>query len=466
MSCAVNDHQGERCTCGDAAGDRQTAAAGAGPIDTVSVLDGLARAWPGPLTNLQRTGFDAICRKLAIGRVLYAQYDKHWRPTDDRTPPSSREWALAVSTLLAWSQLPETPQGDDRGLTLKSLNAALTALECCPNAPESLHEFADAQLERITVAGLQAEAEPAGTFDGATPPARQSRTLPLTVLAYEGPCVRAYLSALRRAGLRPERIILLVLSEHPASHKPVGKWFPGRMRSWYAEKTQEQALNHWPRRIRTGHRELVRAIIHGLEEVIERPSATIDEMYGRFAYESYADRVDRLIVRGLRDPGLPQRLIADGPRTILFTGGGILPADVIALPGLRFLHVHPGHLPHVRGADGLLWSTLLRGHPAMSTFYLATGLDTGDLVAVREYPRLRFAIDRAAAADDQTLYRAIFSFIDPLLRADALVRTLAAADWDVDRLTARPQDTGCGTTFHFMHPRLRGRVLTQLFCRA
>lgn len=460
MSCAVKDDDQSRCTASEAG------ARGEASIDTVSVLDELARAWPSPLATRQRVAFEAICRKLAVARTLHARYDEQWRPAEDRTPLSAREWPLAASTLLAWSQLPGAAQQDDRALAFKSLNAALTALDCCPNVPESLREFADSQLERISITSPPAQADPDRAPVRTLSAALSPRTLPLTVLAYEGPCVRAYLSTLRRVGLRPERIILLVLSEHPASRKPVGRWFPGRMRSWYAEKTQEQALNHWPRRIRAGHPELFRAILRGLEGMIEQPAATIDEMYGRFDYEAYADRVDRVVVRGLRDPALPKQLASGGSRTILFTGGGILPADAINVPGLRFLHVHPGHLPHVRGADGLLWSTLVRGLPAMSAFYLAIGLDTGDLVSVREYPPLRFETGATVAADDQTLYRAIFSFVDPLLRADTLVSALASAGGDPRRLVAAPQDANVGTTFHFMHPRLRARVLAHLFRRA
>jgi hypothetical protein len=148
---------------------------------------------------------------------------------------------------------------------------------------------------------------------------------------------------------------------------------------------------------------------------------------------------------------------------VLFTGGGILPAGVIDLPGLRFLHVHPGHLPFVRGADGLLWSILVRGRPATSCFYLAAGLDTGDVVAVRDYPPLSFDLGSRRRPDDQTLYRAVFSFIDPLLRADMLVNGVLNAGVDLPHLETTPQDPSRGVTYHFLHPRLRERALARLF---
>ncbi len=288
------------------------------------------------------------------------------------------------------------------------------------------------------------------------------KDLPLTVLAYEGPCVRAYLAALRRAGLRPKRILLLVLGRHPLTGKSVGRWLPASLRMWYTGKAQELALNYWPRRIKAMHPRLVRAMAAGLSELMDAPADLIDEMLGPFAYERYAGTVDRVAVDGLRDADLAEPLARAGPGTVLFTGGGILPSRIIDLPGLRFLHVHPGHLPHVRGADGLLWSTLVRGRPALSCFYLANGIDTGNIVAVREYPRIRFDLSGMNRPDDPTLYRAVFSYCDPLLRADLLVRHVLA-NGDAALPDGSPQDADRGVTYHFMHPALRARVLRGLF---
>ncbi len=288
------------------------------------------------------------------------------------------------------------------------------------------------------------------------------KVVPLTVLAYEGPCLRAYLAALRRAELMPKRLLLLVLVRHSLTGKSVGRWLPGPLRTWYAGKAQELALNHWPRRIKATHPRLVRAMAAGLSRIVEAPADLIEEMLGPFPYERYAAAVDRVAVDNLRDAAIIEPLIRDGPGTVLFTGGGILPPRIIDLPGFRFLHVHPGHLPHVRGADGLLWSTLVRGRPALSCFYLANGIDTGNVLAVREYPRIRFDLSGMGRPDDQTLYRAVFSYCDPLLRADLLVKHVLA-NGDASLPDGWPQDAGCGVTYHFMHPALRAGVLRDLF---
>jgi hypothetical protein len=310
--------------------------------------------------------------------------------------------------------------------------------------------------------------------------------LPLTVLAYEGPCLRAYLAMMRRAGLRPQRIVLIVLSEDPTSRKPVGRWFPGCLRTWYAEKAQDLRLNYWPRRIAKSHPQLVSAMVSGLQTSIDRPAALIQEMYGPPRYEAYCERCERVVAPQLNDDAVVEALRSMAPGNVLFTGGGIMPSRIIDLPGLRFLHVHPGRLPDVRGADGLLWSTLVRGRPAVSCFYMNAGLDTGEVIATREYPAMTASCatgslsasvgtgglsictgEQAASGtgrpDDQTLYRAIFGFIDPLLRADLLVNHVLATADDPSRLQAAPQDANEGVTYHFMHPALRKRVLAALF---
>jgi hypothetical protein len=298
-----------------------------GSIHTASVLADLGRAWPRPLSRDSRDQLEAICRKLAITRTLLVRYDEHWKPTGNKTPLPEKEWTLAVATLLAWSQAPGQLGPDGAGLALKLLNAALSAIDACPTIPEPLRAQAEAQLDELTIPDSPS---PSSQRRSSSPPiyskqhaSLSPRTVPLTVLAYEGPCARAYLAAMRRAGLQPERIVLLVLGEHPASRKPVGRWFPGRLRSWYAEKTQENALNFWPRRLLASHGGLVRSIAAGLKPVFDRPAELIREMYGPFRYEAYADHLERVVVRNLRDVTLRKYSQTLGPTTELFTGGGI-----------------------------------------------------------------------------------------------------------------------------------------------
>ena len=257
--------------------------------------------------------------------------------------------------------------------------------------------------------------------------------LEMTVLASEGPMVRAYLWALKNAGYRPNRIVLMLADHDPATGKPIGKRMPKSMRPAAAEAAQDRAMLHWPRQILKKHADLVAAISTATTE-LGGPS-DFGELYGRFEWDDYAPTVERVLVSGLQDPLVSEVVAASPDRTILYTGGGIVGSGLLAVDGKRILHVHPGYLPDVRGADGLLWSYLHRGRPGVSVFHMAAGIDTGDLVTARDYSP--WNVKLTSRPDDATLYRSIFSFIDPVMRGALLVETLANAS-DPNDLDSTP----------------------------
>lgn len=90
-------------------------------------------------------------------------------------------------------------------------------------------------------------------------------------------------------------------------------------------------------------------------------------------------------------------------------------------------------------------------------------IDTGDVIDATDCPELSFDISQLSGLDDQTLYRAIFSFCDPILRADFLVRCVLRPETDLTALPAKPQSPRDGITYHFMHPALRRKALECLF---
>ncbi len=289
------------------------------------------------------------------------------------------------------------------------------------------------------------------------------KSLPLIVLAWDGPQARAYLSRMRLAGLKPDRILIPVLNRHPATGKPIGKWLPGKFRLRFLEKNQELANNYWPRHLRVSHPFLVGSMIDQTKRLCGPVETVIDEMTGRFRYESYGNKVERVLVSGLSDPALSDALSGMNSGTVLFSGGGILRSNLLKLPGFRFLHVHPGYLPYVRGADGVLWSLLVRGRLGMSAFYMSSEIDQGDLIAAEEYLPGFFDIGGKSRPDDESLYRAIFSFFDPVLRAEFLVSRVLTKGRDLFCLPSEAQNVSKGITYHFMNPKLREKALALLF---
>lgn len=288
------------------------------------------------------------------------------------------------------------------------------------------------------------------------------KSLALTVLVHEGPMARAYLAGLAQAGLRPAAALVMAYTQKPDGRPAGGRLLPPRLRLAYLRKQREVAENFWPRQLRRAQPDLYALMTRTIGDGLGVDGATFEAVLGRFDYARYVDRVIPVLVRGLDDPVLCQAVADLEHRTLLFTGGGIVPATLLSLTGVRILHVHPGRLPHVRGADGLLWSTLVRGRPGASCFYMAAGIDTGAMVTSCDFRPLAFPLPPGRRPDDLTLYRALFSYYDPLLRTTALVDTLRAGG-DCGRLASTAQDEGRGVTYHFMHPMLRREALRIIF---
>ena len=225
---------------------------------------------------------------------------------------------------------------------------------------------------------------------------------------------------------------------------------------------QDRSHNFHPRAIRRQHPDLVQSIGRAMGKFVDDPLAIYGDVYDRFSYDAHTDDVDRVVANSLTDATLREALRRLAPATVVYTGGGIVPRSVLELDHLRMIHVHTGLLPDVRGADVLLWSIMTKGRPGVSAFWMTPGLDAGAVLAARELEPLRIPVSSAEGIDDQTLYRAVFSFIDPLLRAELLVHEVLARGDPLD-LPTTPQDLKAGLTYHFMHPWLRSRALRMLF---
>ena len=273
--------------------------------------------------------------------------------------------------------------------------------------------------------------------------------------------MRAYVSALRHRGIRPRRVVTLAPRRDPGTGKEVGRWMPGTMRAIYAARMSDARQNYWPRRLKRVAPDVVRVMREQLGtrfpffelffEYLDRPSS----------YHGWVGRHDTVLADGLADPALAIALAGAG--TVLFTGGGFVPASLLATPGTQFIHVHPGLLPHVRGADGLLWSTLVRGRPGRTAFVLTTELDSGPIVEAEEVEPLRFELSPRTRLDAQVLYRALYSYYDPCLRAELAAICLMMGKVSRRQASHELPAPHEGPLFPFMSDRLRAAAQSAIF---
>ena len=281
------------------------------------------------------------------------------------------------------------------------------------------------------------------------------KPLALTVLVHEGPMARAYLGVLQAAGYRVERIVLMVGRRDPANGQLIAPWLPTWFRRPLARLVQDLRMNHWPRELLRRHAGMCHPWIETLARNWGLEASVYDCLTERANYTRYTDQVDEVFVDGLADAFLEEHLRGlPGRQVVLFTGGGMVPTNLLNIPQCRFIHVHPGVLPNVRGADGLLWSVLLRGRPGATAFYMSPGLDTGDIILSSELDIPPMPKD-FTVLDTATAYRLLYAFVDPLLRAVMLRRVVENSSGDLFALPAVAQSTDQGATFHFMHERMR-----------
>jgi hypothetical protein len=262
-------------------------------------------------------------------------------------------------------------------------------------------------------------------------------------------------------GLRPRKIIQLVSRVDLVTRKKIGIWLPDLLKVPYADSRQRSSIHYWSRRLRAKKRDIHDAMAASVAAALNFSKKSLEDALKLYRLEDYCDDVERIMVDDLADPALSVRLEKLSGSQILFTGGGIVPATLLSIPKLRFIHIHPGFLPDIRGADCVLWSSLMKGRTSASCFFMTPGLDDGDVIHACHLPKVSFDID-ASTLEADDLYRAVYAFFDPWVRSYALRKAIVSTNC-FREVNAVPQPAGSGQTYHFMHEKMRARVCSAFF---
>lgn len=278
---------------------------------------------------------------------------------------------------------------------------------------------------------------------------KPERSVNLAILATEGTATTAYLNAFLEAGCRPAHILdLRLIPRYPITSRLVKTI--GKRSTWILI-----SLFRFIQLNKPSMRRLAKKIL----QTVENPP----DFFSRVEYRKFTKAVTTIYAFGLGDPVLVEFLKNTAQKTWLYSTSGIMPEVLLNLPGKKFVHIHPGVVPYVRGGDCLLWSRAVRGKPGMSCFYMNAGIDTGDIIVTREFESVRFKIDPQEFSESQ-IYEAVMAFYDVLLRANVLRELLVSfRNSDFDQLPNEKQDPAVGRTYFTMHPKLRKRVVQKLF---
>lgn len=102
------------------------------------------------------------------------------------------------------------------------------------------------------------------------------------------------------------------------------------------------------------------------------------------APEVPADRIDAKF-ESLRDPGL-WKLVQDEKIDVVVQGGiGILKPDMLTVPAIGFLNIHPGRLPEYRGNACPEWAVHNGDDVHLTAHLIDEGIDTGPVICSRRY---------------------------------------------------------------------------------
>ncbi|MBM3111556.1 formyltransferase family protein [Pseudomonas arcuscaelestis] len=347
---------------------------------------------------------------------------------------------------------------------IKRLNAALKLLDFLKARNVELDKELVELIHSTTTQFLQqhahTETSPVAPLDNSSTKL-PGNTLAVTVLFWEGPIARAYLAMLKDMGLKAEKIIHLVSRKDLASKKPVGRLLPGALRLAYAQYKQRNSIHHWSSVLQRSEANLCRSIRAEVEKGFGVSATAIDDALALHELSEYSSNVEQLLVDDLADETLYRHLAALSETQILFTGGGIVPRKLLELKQLKYIHIHPGFLPEVRGADCALWSHLMKGRTSATCFYMAPGIDDGDVIHPTYLPALTFEVD-TSGTQLKSLYRATYAFFDPWIRATVLRQAIVRTQ-GFSQVTAQAQIEEDSVTYHFMHERIQNAAFETLF---
>jgi hypothetical protein len=283
------------------------------------------------------------------------------------------------------------------------------------------------------------------------------KEIDLSILLVDSIPARIYLALLNKHGYKLRKIVFIEIESRSFKYR-VARRVLG---SFLTKKIKKNIRNFFNKKNKE---------YDGLSKIfLHRNNLTCKEI--NECLEQYSDnKIDRVILTGLDDVNLVEYIKHSSERTFLFTGGGILKDSLLSIDGVKIIHIHPGIVPEVKGADCFFWSYLLKGRAGYSIFYMNSGIDTGDILFKKEFD-LDFSTMNICHYKNEDIYHAILNFYDPCLRIMTFIKLLESAcaelqltinKVDMQKITHEAQNPDQGRVYFFMHRDLKDFVIDKL----
>ena len=395
---------------------------------------------------------EGIERQINIYGKLYIDYDLNWKRVLDFNVLLEEDYEMLV-LLLAQYINQQLILNMDKGYLLKKINTLYKILDCIqsPLFKEGiLYKTFKNLLDCVCDLPMKTRSIEKHTHSIAQ---RNEQEIPLTVLFYEGPIARAYLATLRSLRLKPRKIIHIVPKHDVVTKRTLGRFFPKKIRLAYASSIHAQRMHFWSKKIGKTHPEIKEHFFDQVSQSFGFDVSILNEANTLYPLNKYTDSLSKTCIQKLGD--LADFFEHSDGQDVLYTGGGIVPKSLLNIEDLNMIHIHPGFLPDIRGADGTLWSLLLTGHCSASCFYMNEGLDTGDVILNRWLPKISLL---KKVYPRELAYRSVYTFLDPWVRSYVLKEVLVRHKIFLPDLSVA-QDCDQGVTYHFMHRSLQDRAM-------
>ncbi len=268
------------------------------------------------------------------------------------------------------------------------------------------------------------------------------KCLNITVLFYESIPARIYLALLHKNGYYPKKIVYF-------------KFNRSKKYTFFKAILGEKILNYLLER---KHSKNIDTRLANL--FLQKFALNYDDLMKDIS--TYHGIFETLDITNLEDEKLIKYIQTEQDKTFLFTGGGILKERLLSIKDTKFIHIHPGVVPDVKGADGMFWSYLLKNKVGYSCFYMNSGIDTGDIVQINEYKLHKFNNVDFTKFDDDKLYKYLLQYYDPCFRVQTLVNLIEKSDNDLSKFSYEKQNPKDGRTYFFMHEKLRNFTIGKM----
>ena len=220
----------------------------------------------------------------------------------------------------------------------------------------------------------------------------------LSLIFEDNPISRCYIKIFQENSIKLDNLIILD-----------GKFFLPRSLSLRQSFYQN---NYWPLKF-LKEKEYI-FLTHQIEDYFNFPRNFCKNMY---AFENINNvSKNRLFTNNKKiNNSNTIKVIKNCGSNIFLNTGKQIYKNILDLDK-KFIHIHPGFLPEVKGADGSLWHIKEHLNIGVSSFFMNKKIDEGQIIDREKLSLPNFLLKNYEDIDIKTLYRLWFSFFDPLLR--------------------------------------------------